>query len=75
MTDNVIPLGNITYLDNPPDRILEQSIGKLEGCIVIGFDHEGGEYFCSSVADGGTVIWWLERAKFRLMQLAQDEQP
>jgi len=56
----VVPLGCITRLDLPPDRVLEQSIGKLEGVVVIGFDTEGKTYFASTYADGGTVIWLLE---------------
>ena len=73
MTDNVIPLGCITYLDLPPDRILEAAKGKLDSVLIIGFDKDGGEYFCSSIADGGEAIWHLERAKLALLRLGDGD--
>ena len=57
--DNVIPLGNITRLDLPPDQILDSSKGKMEGVVLIGWTTEGELYFASSYADGGDVLWLL----------------
>jgi hypothetical protein len=57
----------ITKLDIPADRVLEQSVGKLQGVIVIGFDHEGEFYAVSSYADGGNAIWLLEVCKKRIL--------
>ena len=66
----VILYSGITRLDLPPDRILEQAIGKeLQGVVVLAYDKDGEEYFCSSYADGGTVLWMIERAKLRLLQV------
>lgn len=68
---NVIPLGNITRLDLPTDRILEEAKGHCaDGVIVLGFDDDGTPYFASSIADGGTVVWLLELAKFELFAIA-----
>ncbi len=70
----VIPLNNITYLDLPPDRILEQSKGELEGVVVIGVGKKDGEdYFASSYADGGQVLWMLEKAKKALLEVFEDK--
>ncbi len=66
----VIELGCVTRLDLPPDRILENSKGKLEGVIVMGFDGEGEPYFASSYADGATVLWLLEMCKKRLLEIS-----
>ena len=64
----IIELGCITKLDLPPDRILENCKGKLDGGVVIlGWDKDGVEFFASSIADGGTVIWLLERCKLQLL--------
>lgn len=64
----VIPFNGITKMDLPPERILEAAKGKdLEGVIIIGYDKEGGEYFASSYADGGTVLWLIERCKLALL--------
>lgn len=65
----VIPFTGITRLDLDPDRVLEQCKGALEGVVVIGYDAEGAEYFASSYADGGTVLWLLERCKARLLEM------
>ena len=63
----VIPFSGITTLDLPPDQILEAAAGKMEGVVIMGWDAQGEEYFASSYADGGTVLWLLERLKKRLI--------
>ena len=63
----IIPFTGITQLDFPPDRILEKAMGELEGVVILGYDKENREYFASSYADGGTVLWLMERCKNRLM--------
>lgn len=72
MTDNVIPLGNITRLNMPPDRVLEQAMGQFdnEGVVIMGWDKDGDLYFASSIADGGSVIWLLEQCKKLLLEVA-----
>lgn len=65
---NVIPIGGITRLDLPADRVLEGAIGQMKGVVIIGFDQDGNEYFASTYADGGTVMWLLERCKLQLMR-------
>jgi hypothetical protein len=64
----IIPFTGITKLDLPPDRMLENNIGLLAGVVIMGWDHEGNEVFASSYADGGTVLWLLERCKMKLME-------
>lgn len=68
----VIPLNNVTRLDLPPDRVLEAAIGELSNVVVLGYDKDGGEYFASSVADGGTVVWLMERLKLKLLTIGGD---
>lgn len=68
----VIPLGVVTRIDLPPDEILERAKGKVEGVVMIGFDKDNSFYFDSSYADGGTVLWLLERAKQRLMEVSDE---
>lgn len=63
----VIPLNNVTRLDLPADRILEGAIGQLEDVVILGKTSSGEYYFASSVADGGKVLWMLEKLKFELM--------
>jgi hypothetical protein len=70
--DNVVDLPVITRLDLDPDRILKQAIGELERVVVIGYDKAGDEYFASSIADGATVVWLMERAKLKLLRVVDE---
>lgn len=58
----------ITRLDIPAERVLEQALGKLEKVVVMGYDKDGEEYFASSMADGGDVLWLMERLKQQLLR-------
>ena len=69
----VIPLNNITRLDLPVDQILEVAKGRLSGVVILGYDQEGDEYFASSYADGGEVLWLLERCKKKLLDIVEQE--
>ncbi len=70
---DVIPLPIVTRLDVNPERVLESAKDAgLEGVVVIGFDKDGNEYFASSYADGGTVLWLLERLKKKLLEVPDD---
>lgn len=65
--DNVIDLPVVTRLDFPPDKILEKAKGKLEEVVVIGWHHDGELFFASSKADGGNILWLIEKAKAELL--------
>lgn len=70
----VIPYSGITRLDLPPERVLERAkSADLEGVVVIGYTKDGEEYAASSYADGGTVLWLLERIKARLIAVVDSE--
>ena len=68
----VIPFTGITKLDLDPDTILENNKGKLEGVVIMGWDKDGREVFASSYADGGTVLWLVERLKKALLELGDE---
>lgn len=70
---NVIPFRGITRLDLDPDMVLENSKGKLEGFMIAGYDKDGNEYFASTYADGGDVLWLLERMKLRLLNITDED--
>lgn len=63
----VIDFPGITRLNLPPDRIINAARGRLDSVVVIGYDKDGGEYFATSIADGGEVLWLLERCKRALL--------
>lgn len=67
---NVVTLRNITRLDIPAERVLSEALAEdLKSAIVVGLDENGDFYFASSFADGGDVLWWLEIAKKRLLDI------
>lgn len=70
MSDNVIPLGNVTRLDLPVDRVLENAKPQVDGggVVVLGWDKDGDIYLASSIADGGEVLWLLKKAEIALME-------
>jgi len=65
----VIPFTGITKLDIPADKVIESALGNLEGVVILGYDKDGQEYFASSYADGGDMLWLLERAKKALLEV------
>jgi hypothetical protein len=68
MSGKVIHLEMVTRHDLPPDKVLNAAIGQLASCVILGFDEAGEEYFASSYADGGDVLWLMERCKKILME-------
>lgn len=68
----IIPIGNLTRMDGDPDRILKAAMGKLDGVVISGFDHDGNLWAASSYADGGNVMWLLEACKTKMMQAVVD---
>lgn len=70
---NVVDFTGVTSLDLAPERILDQARdADLEVAIVVGVDKDGELYFASSAADGGTVLWWFEKAKKALLAIGDD---
>lgn len=66
---NVIQFHGITRLNLDPDVVLENNKGKLEGLVILGYDKNGEEYFASTYADGGEVLWLLARCKKMLLEV------
>lgn len=65
----IIILPCVTSLNLPPNRVLQGAWGKLQGVVVIGWEKQGDFYFASSIADGGDVMWLLEKAKKELLDI------
>jgi len=71
MTAEIIEFDGITRLDLPTDRILAKAMDEcLVDVVIIGHTAGGEEYFASSKADGGSVLWMMERAKMALLNIA-----
>ena len=70
---NMVNFTGVSRLDIDPARILEraQSAG-LKSVVVLGYDENGDEYFATSYADGGDMLWLLRRAEHVLMRSHDD---
>ena len=69
----IIPFTGVTQLDLDPDVILENLKGKVQGFVLMGWGADGEEFFSSTYADGGTVLWLIERCKKRLLESPEAE--
>lgn len=73
--DNVITLPVITRLDLDPQRVLEGALeAGLTGVVILGYDAAEEEYFAASYADGGDVLWLLERLKMKLLRMPDTQE-
>lgn len=62
----VLPV--LTRLDVPCERLLNAALeSTLQKVVIVGVDSAGELYFASSMADGGDVLWWMEKAKKALL--------
>lgn len=71
---NVVKFPGETLLDLNPDEMLEEAKGKLEKVMIIGYTAEGDEYFDTSFADGMVAVWLLERIKYLLISIVDDDE-
>lgn len=70
--DNVVHWGGVTRLQSDPYQIIKRACqAEMTSIVVIGFDKNGQEFFASSDADGGAVLWLLERAKIKLLNVPE----
>lgn len=68
--DGIVYLDNVTRLDIPAERVLQKALERgLQSVVIVGYDADGDEYFCSSLADGGDALWLLERCKKKLLDV------
>jgi hypothetical protein len=66
---NVVDFTGVTRLNLDPVRVLNAAVKtELTDVVILGYDKDGDEYFCSSVADGATVLWLMERLKKLLLE-------
>lgn len=66
----VVELGVVTSLPMPSEKLLRKALeGGVTNVVIIGYDPEGEFWFASSDADGGDVLWLLELAKRKLLDI------
>ena len=66
----VINLEQITRLDIPPERVIDNApVEELESAVLLGWKKDGEFYFASSIANGPDVLWLMELAKKKLLEI------
>jgi hypothetical protein len=71
-SSKVIPFSGITRLDILPGEVLTRALEQqFEGVVILGYLADGSQYFASTYADGGTVLWLLEKCKIALLDVGQ----
>lgn len=66
----VIPFDGVTRLNLPAQRVLDAANDSdLEDVVILGKQADGEYYFASSVTDGGTVLWMMEKLKKVLLEV------
>lgn len=73
MTAEIYEFSGVTALDLDPDRVLKNCVGRLQGVVVMGYEQDGTMFFASSYADGGEVLWLIEKCKLNLLRTDETE--
>lgn len=62
-----------TRLNIPAERVIDgaKEAGLTE-VVILGYDADGNEYFASSYAGGGDVLWLMERMKLELLRAGEE---
>lgn len=70
---NVVQFDGFTSLDIDPNSVLMGAINAdMDEVVVLGYKKDGSEYFASNKADGADVLWHLQRAQKRLLEIGGD---
>lgn len=64
---NIIPLHCLTTQHIPPDKVLQEAVGKLDDVLVVGRDKDGELYIAASFNEPGSVLLYMELAKTELL--------
>lgn len=69
MSAEIISFEDVARWDIPAERVIEDAIdANLDKVVILGYTQDGDEYFASSIADGGSVVWLMEMAKKQLLE-------
>lgn len=72
---DVVGFPGVTTQPDLPNKILRAAIkAKLEKCIVIGREQNGGFWFSGNFSDAYEILWLLEVAKREILDLAEGKE-
>lgn len=68
MSDNIIAFNGVTILDLPVERVIAMALAAgVTEITICGIGDDGADFFASTSADAGVVLYHLARAKHLLM--------
>lgn len=70
---NVVVAPIITTHDDSADDVLRHTIGQLDSVVIVGHTKDGHEFYASSVADGGSALWLMQRGIHNLMNIVDKD--
>lgn len=74
LPDNISIFPGITTNDHDPNVLLGAAErASLTQVVIIGYEPDGEMFFSSSIANGPDVLWLLELAKRRLLDIGAGE--
>lgn len=74
LDENVVMFPGVTSQDYDPIVMLEAAMRtELADVVIIGWDTDGDFFFSSSKSEGPEVLWMLELAKSKLMDIGKGE--
>lgn len=73
MASNLRLFPGVTTKDHDPDVMLRLAQGQLTEVVILGTDKDGELFFSSNVADGGSVLWLMEKAKKALLEICDHD--
>ena len=68
MTATILDFPGDTTVDLPPDKVLQQAMGKLKGVMLIGFDTDGKPYWAGSSSSVAENLLLTELARDSLVR-------
>lgn len=74
MTAEILRFNGVTRLPLDPEQVLTEALKfKFQSVTIVGSDESGEFYFASSLPDGPNVLWDLEIAKKKLLEIVSGE--
>lgn len=69
---DVVNFPKPTRLNLPVERVMKLADeANLIGCVIVGVNADGEEFFASTYADGGDALWRLARAQKALLEVPE----
>lgn len=72
---DLIKFPGVSRLNTDPALELQEAmkVEDLESVVIMGFKKDGSEYFRSSIADGGSVMWLMRLCEHKLLRHALNQ--